>query len=42
MPHIHELAKYREKWQRDLTRSVVTILALLVMAVLGTIFWRLV
>lgn len=40
MPHIHELAKGRDKWQRDLNRSVLTILALLVMAVLG-IIWSL-
>jgi len=37
MPHIHDLSRYKDKWQRDLTRSVLTILALLVMAVLGII-----
>jgi hypothetical protein len=41
MPHIHELSKYKDKWQRDLTRSVLIIGALLVMAVLG-IVWSLV
>jgi len=44
MPHIHELAKYRDKWQRDLTRTtltVVAILALLMMAMAG-IIWSLV
>jgi hypothetical protein len=41
MPHIHDLSRYRDKWQRDLNRSVLTILALLVMAVLG-IIWSLV
>jgi len=41
MPHIHHLAKDRDKWQRDLTRTVLTILALLGVAVLG-IVWSLV
>jgi hypothetical protein len=41
MPHIQELARYKDKWQRDLTRSVLIIEALLVMAALG-IVWSLV
>jgi len=41
MPHIHDLAKFRDKWQRDMTRSVLIIGALLVMAVLG-IVWSLI
>ena len=41
MPHVNELAKYRDKWQRDLTRSVLIILALLMMAALG-IIWSLI
>jgi len=41
MPHIHELARYKDKWQRDLTRSVLIILALLMMAALG-IIWSLI
>ena len=40
MPHIYELARNRDQWQRDLTRTVVTILALILMAVLG-IVWSL-
>ena len=42
MLHIHDLAQGRDKWQRDLTRSVLIILALILMAALGIIFWRLV
>ena len=38
MPHIHELSRNKDKWQRDLTRTVVTILALLMMAVAGVIW----
>jgi hypothetical protein len=41
MPHIHGLSRYKDKWQRDLTRTTLTILALLVMAALG-IIWSLV
>jgi len=41
MPHIHELARLQNKWQRDLTRSVMIILALLMVAVLG-IVWSLI
>ena len=38
MPHIHDLSKYKDKWQRDLNQSVLIVLALLVMAVL-VIIW---
>jgi len=41
MPHIHDLSRNKDKWQRDLTRTVLTILALLMMAVAGVI-WSLV
>ena len=41
MPHIHDLSRYKDKWQRDLTRTVLTILALLMMAALG-IIWSLI
>ena len=41
MPHVNELAKYRDKWQRDLTRTTLTILALILMVALG-IIWSLI
>ena len=43
MPHIHELARYKDKWQRDLTRSVLIVLAALILpwAVAG-IIWSLI
>jgi len=41
MPHIHTLSRNKDKWQRDLTRTVLTILALILMAVAG-IIWSLV
>ena len=37
MPHIHELARLQNRWQRDLNRSVLIIGALLVIAVLGLV-----
>ena len=40
MPHIHELARLQNRWQRDLNRSVLIIGALLVIAVAG-IIWSL-
>ena len=41
MPHIHELARLQNRWQRDLNRSVLIVLALLVVAVAG-IVWSLI
>jgi len=41
MPHINDLAQGRDKWQRDLSRSVLIILALILMAALG-IIWSLI
>ncbi len=41
MPHIHDLSRNKDKWQRDLTRTTLTILALLGVAALG-IIWSLV
>ena len=38
MPHIHELSRNKNKWQRDLNRSVLTILALILMAAAGIIW----
>jgi len=38
MPHIHELSRNKDKWQRDLTRSVLRILVLLMIVVLGIIW----
>lgn len=41
MPHVNELAKMKDSWQEDLNRSVVIVLALILMAVAG-IIWSLV
>lgn len=40
MPHVNELARNRDKWQRDLNRSVLLVLALILVAGLG-IVWSL-
>jgi len=41
MPHVNELARHRDQWQRDLNRSVLIVLSLLVVAVAG-IVWSLI
>jgi hypothetical protein len=40
MPHINDLSRHKDKWQRDLTRTVLIILALLAVTVAG-IIWSL-
>jgi len=40
IPHVNDLAKGRDKWQRDLNRSVLIVLALILVAGLG-IVWSL-
>jgi len=40
MPHVNELARNRDKWQRDLNRTVLIVFALLVVAAAG-IIWSL-